>query len=76
MIDADRAGDPAEALQRHGKLFPLSRALLGLSSNPIPLKAATARLGRDTGEVRLPLVELDAALKPRGEQALGDYGLL
>lgn len=76
MIDAYRAGDPAEALQRHAKLFPLCRALLGLSSNPIPLKAAMARLGKDTGEVRLPLVELDAALKPRLEQALKDYGLL
>ncbi|MFH5803739.1 4-hydroxy-tetrahydrodipicolinate synthase [Alienimonas sp. DA493] len=76
MIDAYRAGDPAAALEWHAKLFPLCRTLLSLSSNPIPLKAAMARLGRDTGEVRLPLVELDAALKPRLEQALADYGLL
>ena len=76
MIDAYRNGDPAAALERHAKLFPLCRTLLSLSSNPIPLKAAMARLGKDTGEVRLPLVELDSALTPRLEQALTDYGLL
>ena len=76
MIDAFRAGDPAAALDRHAKLFPLCKALLGLSSNPIPLKAALKRLGRDTGEVRLPLVELDDSQTPALERALGDYGLL
>ena len=76
MIDAFRGGDPAGALERHAKLFPLCRELLGLSSNPIPLKAALKRLGRDTGEVRLPLVELDDALTPKLEAALGAYGLL
>ena len=76
MIAAYRDGDPAAALARHAKLFPLCRELLSLSSNPIPLKAALARLGRDTGEVRLPLVALDDSLTPRLERALGDYGLL
>ncbi|MEM9701740.1 MAG: dihydrodipicolinate synthase family protein, partial [Planctomycetota bacterium] len=76
MIDDFRSGNPAAALERHAKLFPLCKALLSLSSNPIPLKAALARLGRDTGEVRLPLVELDEAATPALDQALADYGLL
>ena len=76
MIDAFRNGDPAAAVERHLKLFPLCRDLLSLSSNPIPLKAALKRLGRDTGEVRLPLVDLESDLMPRLERALGDYGLL
>ena len=76
MVAAFRGGDPAAALAKHAKLFPLCRELLGLSSNPIPLKAALKRLGRDTGEVRLPLVALDESLAPRLERALGDYGLL
>ena len=76
MIDAFRGGDPAAAVERHLKLFPLCRDLLSLSSNPIPLKAALKRLGRDTGEVRLPLVDLESDLMPRLERALGDYGLL
>ena len=76
MIDAFRTGDPAAALKRHAKLFPLCRVMLGLSSNPIPLKAAMKRLGKDTGEVRLPLVELDDSQLPALEKALTDYGLL
>ena len=76
MIAAFRGGDPAAAVERHLKLFPLCRDLLSLSSNPIPLKAALKRLGRDTGEVRLPLVDLESDLMPRLERALGDYGLL
>ena len=34
------------------------------------------RLGKDTGEVRLPLVELDDSQTPALEAALRDYGLL
>ena len=33
-----------------------------MASNPIPIKAAMAMLGRDTGEVRLPLVPLEQPL--------------
>jgi len=40
------------------KLFPLCRDMLGLSTNPIPIKAAMRMLGRDTGELRMPLVQL------------------
>ena len=76
MIAAFNRGDHATALKAHLKLFPLCRAMLGLASNPIPLKAAMKRLGRDTGEVRLPLVELEDAARPTLERALGDYGLL
>ena len=76
MIAAFRGGDPATATAMHARLFPLCRELLGLSSNPIPLKAALKRLGRDTGQVRLPLVELDEAAMPRLEAALAGYGLL
>ena len=34
--------------------------MLGLSTNPIPIKAAMKLLGRDTGELRLPMTPLDA----------------
>ena len=76
LIDAFRAGDPAAAAEKHAALFPLCRELLSLSTNPIPLKAALKRLGRDSGEVRLPLVPLDDSLAPRLDRALTDYGLL
>ena len=50
MIRAFESGDMAEARRWHHKLFPLCRDMLGLSTNPIPIKAAMRMLGRDTGE--------------------------
>jgi 4-hydroxy-tetrahydrodipicolinate synthase len=63
----------AQAL--HTKLFVLCRDLLGLASNPIPIKAAMAMVGRDTGEIRLPLVPLEPALADKLRQVLVAYGL-
>jgi 4-hydroxy-tetrahydrodipicolinate synthase len=48
---------------------------LGLASNPIPIKAALAMLGRDSGQLRLPLVSLEPALADRLKLALEAYGL-
>ncbi|MFM9058941.1 MAG: 4-hydroxy-tetrahydrodipicolinate synthase [Planctomycetaceae bacterium] len=69
------AGDLAAARALHVRLFGLCRDLLGLASNPIPIKAALAMLGRDTGEMRLPLVPLEAPLAAKLRQALVTYGL-
>jgi 4-hydroxy-tetrahydrodipicolinate synthase len=70
------AGNLAAARTLHAKLFGLCRDLLGLASNPIPIKAAMAMLGRDTGDVRLPLVPLEAPLAAKLRAALVAYGLL
>jgi 4-hydroxy-tetrahydrodipicolinate synthase len=74
LCDAFDAGDLRAAREWHAKLFTLARDLLGLASNPIPIKAAMAMLGRDSGEVRLPLVPLEPALAVRLRQALVGYG--
>lgn len=74
LCDAFDAGDMRAAREWHAKLFTLARDLLGLASNPIPIKAAMAMLGRDSGEVRLPLVPLEPALAVRLRQALVGYG--
>src|SRR5690606_18111673 len=58
LIAAWREGNIAEAQKWHYKLFPLCRDMLSLATNPIPLKAAMKRLGRDSGDVRLPLTPL------------------
>jgi 4-hydroxy-tetrahydrodipicolinate synthase len=76
LCDAFDAGDLAGAQTLHHRLFGLCRDLLGLASNPIPIKAALAMLGRDTGEVRLPLVPLDPPLATKLRAALASYGLL
>ena len=76
MLTAFHRGDLASAQSWHRKLFPLCRDMLGLSTNPIPLKAALQLLGRDTGEVRLPLTPLDATQRENLAGTLKKYGLL
>jgi 4-hydroxy-tetrahydrodipicolinate synthase len=50
--------------------------MLGVATNPIPLKAALALLGRGTGELRLPMCALDDAGRERVRNTLIQYGLL
>ncbi len=69
-------GDIAEARRWHHKLFPLCRDMLGLATNPIPIKAAMKLLGRDPGEMRLPMTELDDSGMTRLKKTLTDYGVL
>jgi 4-hydroxy-tetrahydrodipicolinate synthase len=53
-------GDWDGARARHDDLLALSKGLLTIATNPIPIKTALAILGRDTGALRLPLCEPDA----------------
>jgi 4-hydroxy-tetrahydrodipicolinate synthase len=76
LLTAFRGGDLAAAQQWHRKLFPLCRDMLGLATNPIPIKAAMQLLGRDTGELRLPMTPLDATQMSTLKRTLGQYGLL
>jgi 4-hydroxy-tetrahydrodipicolinate synthase len=76
LTSAYDAGRTEDALRWHRKLFTLSRDLLSVATNPIPLKTALKLLGRDTGELRLPLCSLDAAGEGRIRQTLVAYGLL
>lgn len=76
MIASWNAGDVAGAQKMHARLFPLCRDMLGLATNPIPLKAAMELLGRDTGEVRLPLTRLEEESLPKLRRTLVNYGLL
>ena len=76
LLKAFHAGNLAEARRWHHKLFPLCRDMLGLSTNPIPVKAAMKMLGRDTGELRLPMTPLSPAEEQKLAKTLGAYGLL
>jgi 4-hydroxy-tetrahydrodipicolinate synthase len=76
LVGAFESGDFAAALDRHRKLFPLCRDMLGLATNPIPIKAAMCLLGRDTGQLRLPMTPLDAPSEAKLRATLGKYGLL
>jgi 4-hydroxy-tetrahydrodipicolinate synthase len=76
MVNAFRSGDIAEAQRLHMQLFPLCRDLLGINSNPIPVKAAMRELGRDSGELRLPMVQLTDSELDFLRQTLSTYGLI
>jgi 4-hydroxy-tetrahydrodipicolinate synthase len=76
MVKEYLAGNVAAAMKWHHKLFPLCRDMLGLATNPIPIKAAMKLLGRDTGELRLPMTSLEAASEGQLRKTLTNYGLL
>jgi 4-hydroxy-tetrahydrodipicolinate synthase len=76
LIAAMNKGDLGEAQRWHRKLFPLCRDMLGLATNPIPIKAAMKLLGRDPGELRLPMTPLDDGGMTRLKKSLAEYGLL
>jgi 4-hydroxy-tetrahydrodipicolinate synthase len=75
LIQAFQANDSQRACQLHHKLFPLCRNMLGLATNPIPIKAAMKILGRDSGQLRLPMTPLHEAAEVQLRQALADFGL-
>ena len=76
MTDLILEGDFVSARKWHKKLFVLSKNLLSLSTNPIPIKAAMSMLNMAAEELRLPLVPMDETKKAALKQTLKDYGLL
>lgn len=55
MINAFKAGDTTKAALMHRTLLPLFHAVFS-APNPVPVKYALAKLGIETGGVRMPLV--------------------
>ena len=76
LVSAYLAGNHADALKWHRKLFPLCRDMLGVATNPIPVKTAMRLLGRGNGELRLPMCAMDATGDAKVKQTLVNYGLL
>ncbi len=76
LVQAFDGGDLAGARQWHRKLFPLCRDMLGLATNPIPIKAAMRLLGRDNGQLRMPMTPLDTQSEVKLRNTLSKYGLL
>jgi 4-hydroxy-tetrahydrodipicolinate synthase len=66
-------GHAREAEQLHRKFYPLFRDLF-VEANPVPVKAALARQGWMTDEVRLPLVPLQPSSRARLEKTLKEFG--
>ena len=76
LISAFDSGDLTEARRWHHKLFPLCRDMLGMTTNPIPIKAAMKMLGRDTGELRMPMTPLSPQQEESLRITLTKYGAL
>jgi len=76
LVDAFMLDDFAQAMAAHYRLFPLCRDMLSLATNPIPIKAAMAMLGRDTGSLRLPMTDLTDGQSQQLRQTLIQFGVL
>ena len=75
LVEAAASGDYAAAQQLHHRLFTLCSNMLGLATNPIPVKAAMQMVGRDSGELRLPMTPLDDATAQRLRDTLDAFGI-
>jgi 4-hydroxy-tetrahydrodipicolinate synthase len=75
LCDAMWRGDLVAARALDAALAPLIDACF-VESNPIPAKAMLAMMGRLQDRVRLPLVPLSDALRPRVRDVLVRAGLL
>jgi 4-hydroxy-tetrahydrodipicolinate synthase len=76
MTDLILEGDLVKARQWHRKLFALSKNMLTLATNPIPIKAAMAMLDMCSEELRLPMTPLEDSKKAALHKTLEEYGLL
>jgi len=76
MTDLILEGDLVSARQWHRKLFGLSKKMLTLATNPIPIKTAMSILNMCSDELRLPLTPLEQQKRAILEESLRDYGLL
>jgi len=70
LVQTAAAGDFAAARKIHFELLPLFIGCLKLATNPIPIKTAMQIVGRDTGELRLPLCEMSATDRAKLEKLL------
>lgn len=75
LVELAAKGDFAGARAEHARLAPWMHAAF-IESNPIPVKAALALLGRIQNVLRLPLVPLRDDLTATVRQALVDAGAL
>jgi len=68
-------GDFATARKIHHRLLRMCDAMF-VETNPIPVKAALAMMGRMENELRLPLVRISDKGAEKVQAALKDFGLI
>ncbi len=75
LVDAFAAGDLAKARTLHHRMSPLIDALF-VETNPIPVKAALAIMGKIDYELRLPLCRMGEGNEAILKKAMRQYGLI
>jgi 4-hydroxy-tetrahydrodipicolinate synthase len=75
MVNAALKGDWDRARRVHYRLLPLSNAMF-LETNPIPVKAALAMMGRCTDELRLPLTTISDGPRTQLRHVMTQFGLI
>jgi len=72
LVRAYECGDTKLALSLHRKMFPLFKDLF-IEPNPVPVKTALGWRGAMSGEVRLPLCEMNEANQARLRTTLEEF---
>lgn len=75
LVQAASNQDYRTAQHLHHRLFALCSNMLGLATNPIPVKAAMQMVGRDSGELRLPMTPLEDGLRQKLQETLFAFGI-
>ena len=75
MIHAHLEGRVAQAKELHFKMFALAKVLF-IETNPIPVKAALALMGKIREEYRLPLCPMAKENKEKLKETLRKLGVL
>jgi 4-hydroxy-tetrahydrodipicolinate synthase len=75
LIQSFLNGDAKKAEQLHRKYFPLCRSLF-IESNPIPVKAALAMMGKIEPELRPPLYPISESSREVLRRDMEAVGLL
>ncbi|HEU4382562.1 MAG TPA: 4-hydroxy-tetrahydrodipicolinate synthase [Anaeromyxobacteraceae bacterium] len=74
LVSAARSGDHGRALELQARMAELNRMMF-VETNPGPVKAAVALLGKASGEIRLPLAPVSDQNLAKIREAMVRFGL-
>ncbi len=75
MVNSALAGDFVKAREMHFKMIPLFNAMF-LEPNPIPIKAAMDIMGKPSGELRMPLMDMTSENRKLLENTMRQLGII
>lgn len=72
MVDSFLSGNVKKAQEIHYKLLPIMKAAF-IETNPIPIKTMMKLIGMDTGELRLPMCEMEEKNLAKLKEVMKQY---